>query len=286
MGQARPRRSSNAPETAPANINPTDDKRRTTRGFFPPANDESAARPVNVRVSTVVVMSATASFRTDALWIPIAKAKSAISTGALGPALPAPQASAEVAARSATSIASALVKDPPRNAQRPPASAPRRKDPRASKQPAAEAPPAWAREKPRKTTFPVMFAVNTRPSPRTLAASTSPVANVSSASAENSRRSSLRSPAGSAIARAYTAPTTTPIGVATEVVAPRRSLTLALPSVTFVAEEDCPASASDAERARDQWAASLSERVRTDSTHTTESPRLVPSIADGGAYPA
>ena len=52
--------------------------RRTGRGFVPPATDESAAKPVSVRVSTVVVISATWSWRTVALRSPIDNAVNTI----------------------------------------------------------------------------------------------------------------------------------------------------------------------------------------------------------------
>ena len=41
------------------------------RGLLPPAKDESAAKPVNVSVGTVVLISATRSCRTVAFLSPI-----------------------------------------------------------------------------------------------------------------------------------------------------------------------------------------------------------------------
>ena len=67
------------PNAAPANIATTAAIRRCKWGLRPRARDESAAMPVMVNVSTVVVRSGTASLRTAAFLIPIAMAVKAIS---------------------------------------------------------------------------------------------------------------------------------------------------------------------------------------------------------------
>ena len=66
------------PDAAPANIATTAAIRRWKRGSVPRARNESAARPVMVNVSTVVVKSGTANLRTAAFLIPIAMAVKAI----------------------------------------------------------------------------------------------------------------------------------------------------------------------------------------------------------------
>ena len=66
------------PNAAPENIATTATTRRFQRGLVPRARDESAARPVMVNVSTVVVKSATANLRTAEFLIPIAMAVKAI----------------------------------------------------------------------------------------------------------------------------------------------------------------------------------------------------------------
>src|SRR5437879_3620215 len=72
-----------APASAPPNIAMIDSARRPLRAPLPPASDESAARPVTVNVSTVVVRSGTASFRTTALRSPIANAAHTITAYAV-----------------------------------------------------------------------------------------------------------------------------------------------------------------------------------------------------------
>ncbi len=68
-----------APTRAPTNMQTTDVARRVAFGFLPPASHESAASPVSVVVTTVVVMSATPMRRTTELRIPMAKASTAIT---------------------------------------------------------------------------------------------------------------------------------------------------------------------------------------------------------------
>jgi hypothetical protein len=63
-----------APSAAPNTIANIEPVRRCQRRLLPPARKESAARPVTVSVSTVVVRSGTPSFRTAAFLIPIAAA--------------------------------------------------------------------------------------------------------------------------------------------------------------------------------------------------------------------
>src|SRR5438105_11997137 len=61
-----------APSIAPAKSANTEAVRRCHLGLEPPAREESAAIPVIVNVSTVVVRSGIASFLTPAFRIPIA----------------------------------------------------------------------------------------------------------------------------------------------------------------------------------------------------------------------
>ena len=61
-----------APRATPLKSATTEATRRIHRRFSPPASDESAAKPVNVRVKTVVVKSATPRQRTVAFRTPIA----------------------------------------------------------------------------------------------------------------------------------------------------------------------------------------------------------------------
>src|SRR5437667_11866344 len=68
----------NAPMAAPRNMAPVADKRRAIRGLFPPAHVESAASPVRVNVSTVVVRSGTARNRRAAFVRPIARESSTL----------------------------------------------------------------------------------------------------------------------------------------------------------------------------------------------------------------
>src|SRR5207244_10957440 len=75
-GNTSERLSSSVPINAPKNISRTARSRRRHRGLVPPANLESAARPVMVRVRTVVMRSGIAILRTVAFRIPIAHAVS------------------------------------------------------------------------------------------------------------------------------------------------------------------------------------------------------------------
>ena len=75
-GHTNERFSNSVPIAAPKNISRTASSRRRHRGLVPPASVESAARPVMVRVRTVVVRSGIAILRTVAFRIPIAHAVS------------------------------------------------------------------------------------------------------------------------------------------------------------------------------------------------------------------
>ena len=171
----------------------TEATRRANRGLSPPAKDESAPSPARVRVSTVMVRSGTASRRTVALRRPMATAVSPISeysraTGtSCAPSYPtAVSAAAKRRLDSTTAtVASQRPREPSsRMPRRPPITAPARKAASAAKDLTAEKPGTRASANPRNTTLPVMFAVNTRPSPSTLTASINPVVTV------NTRRSS------------------------------------------------------------------------------------------------
>jgi hypothetical protein len=67
-----------APISAPTSMAVTDIRRRPARDPAPPATPLSAAMPVMVRVSTVVVRSGTASARAAAFCAPIEAASSTI----------------------------------------------------------------------------------------------------------------------------------------------------------------------------------------------------------------
>ena len=67
-----------APNAAPKNIATTDSILFAHLGLLPFAIEESAPMPVIVSVSTVVVRSGIASFRTAAFRVPIASAVRAI----------------------------------------------------------------------------------------------------------------------------------------------------------------------------------------------------------------
>src|ERR1022692_4336573 len=112
-------RYSAAPANAPMSIAVTAAVRRAAPLFVPPARPESAARPVRVMVSTVVVMSGTAIRRTVAFRTPIANASTPITVYR-----PAPDAT--VLARKATvaatpppmaSVAKAQHQQPPASAR-------------------------------------------------------------------------------------------------------------------------------------------------------------------------
>src|SRR5258705_3622485 len=77
-GHTNERLSNSVPIAAPKNISRTARIRRRHRGLVPPANLESAARPVMVKVRTVVVKSGVAILRTVQFRIPIAQARSTL----------------------------------------------------------------------------------------------------------------------------------------------------------------------------------------------------------------
>src|SRR5437667_435141 len=132
---------------------------------------------------------------TVALRRPMATAVSAISeyrraTGArCSPSYPrAVSAAAKRRLDSTTAtVASQRPREPSsRMARRPPITAPARKAASAAKDLTSEKPGTRASANPRKTTLPVMFAVNTRPSPSTLTASINPVVTVNSSRSSGS----------------------------------------------------------------------------------------------------
>ena len=73
------RSTSRAPTRAPRNIAATEISRRATRAPVAPASGPSAATPVMVSVSTVVVRSGTASLRAVAFCAPMVSDKLTIS---------------------------------------------------------------------------------------------------------------------------------------------------------------------------------------------------------------
>jgi hypothetical protein len=68
------------PRQPPAAMRPAAARRRPTRGLWPPASWESAANPVKIGVSTVVVTSGTARRRTVAFCSPSLAASNPITT--------------------------------------------------------------------------------------------------------------------------------------------------------------------------------------------------------------
>src|SRR5438034_6679108 len=174
-GNTNERLSSSVPIAAPKNISRTARSRRPHRGLVPPANLESAARPVMVRVRTVVVRSGIAILRTVAFRIPIAHA---VSTMIEYNWNELPDESRKlIAARVAASnkadsrlravvIQLGVKTSERRVATRPPIKAPMRNATSAVSERVIESPGAPATANARKTTFPVMFAVNTCPRAR------------------------------------------------------------------------------------------------------------------------
>ena len=148
--------------------------RRRGRLVSVPANGESAARPVIVRVSTVVVRSGTASRRTEALRTPMAtpsrpmtRNRRSVSASASSPmaANAASPTNAASVSRASHEPAVLRVADVDRE---PPAEdgAARESFPRETTGAATEKPGAPANANPRSTTLPVTNPVNTCPSPR------------------------------------------------------------------------------------------------------------------------
>src|SRR5258708_15472889 len=155
------------------------------RGLALLASEESEAKPVTVRVRTVVVRSGTASFLTTALRTPIASAIRTINPyarlGEISFLVPAHAAKLAAMSSRAASITMARFRrricvqsecrtlmttqesDPAMSAN---SDAPDR---------AADNPVAPPRAKPRSTMLPVIFAVNTCPREIKLTASISPV---------------------------------------------------------------------------------------------------------------
>jgi hypothetical protein len=127
------RNRTSAPIAAPKNIDTVAIVRRPRRGFVPPARPESAAKPVSVRVSTVVVRSGTASGRAVAFCRPMAMESVAMITyrpTSAGTMVTKVTASAkDVSKFSITSVAanSRPRWAPCQAASRPPASAPNKK---------------------------------------------------------------------------------------------------------------------------------------------------------------
>jgi hypothetical protein len=181
-GSATSTRNNNAPTNAPAAINPTAATRRPARGLRPPASQESAASPVKVRVSTVVVTSGTARRRTVAFCNPNPAASRPITTyrRAPPPSTGRPTAATPATATNPSSPTSAIMTQRRRTnagtsapagptrrlASRPPAAAPTRNTTSDTVGASTGNPCAPVAPKANSTTLPVMLAVNTRPSPR------------------------------------------------------------------------------------------------------------------------
>ncbi len=147
--------------------------RRGERRLVASPRRDSAARPVRVMVSTVVVVrSATPSLRTMALRRPIANAVRAIRAYRVPVVCGQAKATAaEAPTRTASAASVSRVhrrREPAATwaATRPPAAAPSRKQASEVAVCGTEKPGAPAAAKPRTTTLPVMFAVKTRPRPR------------------------------------------------------------------------------------------------------------------------
>ena len=174
-GHTNERLSSRVPIAAPKNISTTARSRRRHRGLVPPASVESAARPVMVRVRTVVVRSGIAILRTVAFRIPIAHAVSNMieynCTELPDELRKLKAASVETSNKTdsmirAVVIQFGLTRSERRVAARPPIKAPIRNAMSAVSERVIESPGAPATANARKTTFPVMFAVNTWPRAR------------------------------------------------------------------------------------------------------------------------
>lgn len=104
-----------APIAAPKNIDTVAIVRRPGRGFAPPASAESAAKPVSVRVSTVVVRSGTASRRAVAFCSPMAiESATMIKCFPTGAETTATSATASARATSRFSISSVAANSLPR----------------------------------------------------------------------------------------------------------------------------------------------------------------------------
>src|SRR5207253_5560157 len=159
---ATDRATSQAPAAAPANMIATEATRRDQRGPSPPAAGESAASPVIVIVSTVVVRSGTASLRTTALRMPMAKPVKPITAysrvGTTDRSDPAPNATPVAAKSNAASSPRAAdvgrSTDPaPMGAPiRPPIAAPTKKARSAAPDRTSDSSGAPAAAKPRNTT--------------------------------------------------------------------------------------------------------------------------------------
>lgn len=126
-----------------------------------------------VRVSTVVVRSGTASARDTAFCTPSPRPRSTTSAKRTPPVNGWPEAPVTISAArtQAVSTRSAYSSIRPRWVRvrctiRPPSSAPTANAASATSDAASENPGAPAMAKPEKTTLPVMFATNTRPSSR------------------------------------------------------------------------------------------------------------------------
>src|SRR5215469_4651514 len=160
-----------APTNAPPSMAMTAPPRRPASALSPPASDESAAIPVSVIVSTVVGRSCTPICLTVALRTPIPNASSAITVNLGQPADTVTTDSATAAATAVTRHSATTAKRSSRRAAnsldpRPALSAPVRNAARDVRHADSEKPLAPAVANPRMTTFPVMFAVKTCPSPR------------------------------------------------------------------------------------------------------------------------
>jgi hypothetical protein len=163
---------------------------RTGSAPGPPPSRLSAASPVTVSVSTVVVRSGTAILRTVAFCRPNANASIAINHARplpdpVGSAQLAPAAAASRMAPCAANTIGAHNRARPDQIRpaAPPVNAPAMNPANATAAISAERPDAGSAAKPKNTTLPVIFATNTWPSPRYDAASMNPVATVSSSNA-------------------------------------------------------------------------------------------------------
>ena len=162
-----------APANAPTIIARMAALRRCQRGLSPPAKLESAARPVIVKVRTVVVISGTASFLTTAFLSPMESAVTAMTacnwSGWISAVELIPNAEMEAtpsntASRKNARSAQAWLRAP--KTIRPPRTAPAPKAINATAERDIESPGAPAKANPSKTRFPVMLAVKTCPRAR------------------------------------------------------------------------------------------------------------------------
>ena len=161
-------RTSSAPQARPAEHRDHREDPQTSPATPWSLARTSAAMPVRVMVSTVVVRSGTARRRATAFWIPMASASGrrcrpgprAVEAGRYRQDQRAGHQD-QFGRRAGPQQQAAVVAQPA--GQRTAEQAPTRKPASAANEALSENPGAPTKAKPLKTTFPVMLATNTRP---------------------------------------------------------------------------------------------------------------------------